>query len=411
MFMEPIELVLGHPAAGGGFVARDDGGRVVFVRHGLPGERVRAVITEEHPRWARADAIEILEASPDRVSAPCSRAGVGRCGGCDYQHASLEAQRGFKAQLIAEQLRRVAKIDRTVEVEAAPENNGGLGNRTRVRFGVSPRGHIGMRQHRSNEIVEMPTCPLAVERIAAMYLEAETYPAGYDIEACAIEGSAEASLLRDTAETHTTEATLNDGFDHVVVDTTLGRVQETTVAGMTFQVSPGSFWQIHRRAPEILVAAVLKGLDLHPGDCVLDLYAGVGLFTKAAAEVVGVDGLVVAIEDSEVATEDAIRNTSALAWVDVITGNVDGESVRENGIGSTHGIIDPPRSGIDRSALEALNAISTLKTIVSVSCDPATFARDLKLLMDAGWQLGEVRAFDLFEHTEHVEILGTLTRP
>ena len=99
--MTTVEVVLGGPAAGGGFVARDPDGRVLFVRHGLPGERVRALITEEQPRWARADAIEILEPSVDRVTPPCPASGPGGCGGCDFQHVELHVQRELKAQLLA----------------------------------------------------------------------------------------------------------------------------------------------------------------------------------------------------------------------------------------------------------------------------------------------------------------------
>ena len=114
--METIELTLGKPASGGGFVARDEGGRVVFVRHGLPGERVRALLTEEHARWAHADAVEIIEPAAERVRPPCAAAGPGRCGGCDYQHATLAARRSFKGQLVSEQLRRVAGLELEVEV-------------------------------------------------------------------------------------------------------------------------------------------------------------------------------------------------------------------------------------------------------------------------------------------------------
>ena len=109
--MTHVELTLGAPASGGGFVARGDDGRVYFVRHGLPGERVRAVVTEEHAKWARADAIEILAASGERVEPPCEFAGPGKCGGCDYQHASRSSQLVFKTQLLQEQLRRIGKFD------------------------------------------------------------------------------------------------------------------------------------------------------------------------------------------------------------------------------------------------------------------------------------------------------------
>ena len=159
--METFELTLTHPAAGGGFVGRDATGRVVFVRHGLPGERVRVEITEDHARWARADVIEVLEASPDRVTPPCRLSGPGRCGGCDYQHATLAAQRRFKTQLLAEQLKRVAKLDLVVEVEAADPGGDGLHNRTRVRFGTDVDGRLGMRRHHSHDLMSRPACSTA----------------------------------------------------------------------------------------------------------------------------------------------------------------------------------------------------------------------------------------------------------
>jgi tRNA/tmRNA/rRNA uracil-C5-methylase (TrmA/RlmC/RlmD family) len=404
--MEPIELTLTHPAAGGGFVGRDESGRVIFVRHGLPGERVRAVITEEHQRWARADAIEILEESPDRVKPPCHLAGTGKCGGCDYQHASLEAQRRFKGQLIAEQLRRVAKIDLTVEVEPAHPETDGLGNRTRVRFGVTEDGRLAMRRHGSHDLVEVKRCPLAVEAISDLDLGRQEWPEGCEVEIVALEGSDEPSILITRNELSDDESeTLG-----VVVDDSSARTEVTEVDGLSFNVSPGSFWQIHRRAPEILVTAVLEGLELSEGDQVLDLYCGAGLFTKAIAREVGESGLVVGLETSAISAADARRNTSETPWVDILTIEVGYEVIEEVGPGFSHVVLDPPRSGVDRGALESLCEITALRRMVSVSCDPATFARDLRFLLDEGWELESIRAFDLFEMTEHVEIVAVLER-
>ena len=174
--MTTLELVLGSPAAGGGIAARDEGGRVIFVRHGLPGERVRATLTEEHPRWARADAIEILEASADRVEAPCPFAGPSRCGGCDYQHVSLPAQRRLKAELLNQQLARVAGLELAVEVEPAELEADGLGTRTRVRYGVDESGQLGMRVHRSHELVAVDSCPLGVSRLSELKLSSTSWP-------------------------------------------------------------------------------------------------------------------------------------------------------------------------------------------------------------------------------------------
>jgi len=119
-----MSLEAGPIAAGGGCVARADDGRVVFVRHCLPGEYVLAVITEETKSYLRADAVEIVEASPYRVDPPCPYAGPGLCGGCDWQHVQLAAQRGLKADLVAQQLRRLAGVELVVEVEEVEVSGG-----------------------------------------------------------------------------------------------------------------------------------------------------------------------------------------------------------------------------------------------------------------------------------------------
>jgi tRNA/tmRNA/rRNA uracil-C5-methylase (TrmA/RlmC/RlmD family) len=174
-------------AQGGWCVARPEEGPVVFVRHALPGERVRARITEVTTSFARADAVEILEPSPDRVQAPCPSARPGGCGGCDWQHASLPAQRALKASVIGQQLRRLAGVDREVTVEPLPgdeddsgagtpgadgdraagladnskERQPGFGWRTRVQFAVRADGLAGLRGHRSHEIIDVGDCLIA----------------------------------------------------------------------------------------------------------------------------------------------------------------------------------------------------------------------------------------------------------
>ena len=156
-----LELEVGEAAHGGWCVARtgEAGGRVVFVRHALPGERVRARVTQATARFARADAVEILEPSPDRVPPPCPHARPGGCGGCDWQHASLPAQRALKATVIRQQLRRIAGIDRDVTVEPVAGDADGLGWRTRVRFAVRKDGTAGLRQHRSHDGRPGPALP------------------------------------------------------------------------------------------------------------------------------------------------------------------------------------------------------------------------------------------------------------
>ena len=400
-------------------MARDPGGRVLFVRHGLPGERVIAEITEEHPRWARADAIEILEPSQDRIDPACPAAGPGGCGGCDFQHVDLAVQRDLKAMLLEEQLRRVAKIDHTVVVEAV--EGAGLGNRTRIRFGVDELGRLGMRRHGSHDIVAIDHCPLGVEAIGNLDLNEEVWPAGADVEVVAVTGSAPiAYAVLDEEEGADDGESIDDlspvGDDVIseegdqVEDESGSGLLTTTVLGEEFTVSPGVFWQIHRRAPEVLTHAVLEGLDLREGDRVLDLYCGAGLFTLPIARLVGHSGRVIGIEAADVAAIDAIGNLGDLPQSRILNTTVTGASLRDHLAGASRCVLDPPRRGVDRSALLALAGSAVMERIVMVSCDPATFARDLRLLLDQGFSIASIRAFDLFEMTEHIEIVCVVTR-
>ncbi len=400
-------------------MARDPGGRVLFVRHGLPGERVIAEITEEHPRWARAEAIEILEPSPDRINPACPAAGPGGCGGCDFQHVDLAVQRDLKAMLLEEQLRRVAKIDHTVVVEAV--EGAGLGNRTRIRFGVDELGRLGMRRHGSHDIVAIDHCPLGVEAIGNLDLNEEVWPAGADVEVVAVTGSAPiAYAVLDEEEGADDGESIDDlspvGDDVIseegdqVEDESGSGLLTTTVLGEEFTVSPGVFWQIHQRAPEVLTQAVLEGLDLREGDRVLDLYCGAGLFTLPIARLVGHSGRVIGIEAADVAAIDAIGNLGDLPQSRILNTTVTGASLRDHLAGASRCVLDPPRRGVDRSALLALAGSAVMERIVMVSCDPATFARDLRLLLDQGFSIASIRAFDLFEMAEHIEIVCVVTR-
>ena len=185
---QTLEVTAVDVAQGGWCVARPEGLPVLFVRHALPGERVLARVTEVTSRFARADAIEVREASPDRVEPPCQNAHPGGCGGCDWQHASLPAQRALKAAVIAQQLRRVAglELDTEITVEALPEQGeAGLGWRTRVQFAVRPDGLAGLRAHRSHEVVDIGDCPIAHPAIRDLGLLDYSWEGAGTVEAAA----------------------------------------------------------------------------------------------------------------------------------------------------------------------------------------------------------------------------------
>jgi tRNA/tmRNA/rRNA uracil-C5-methylase (TrmA/RlmC/RlmD family) len=400
---ELLELTAGTVAAGGACVARAPDGRVVFVRHVLPGERVLARVTGETRHFLRADAVEVLEASPDRVEPPCPYAGPGLCGGCDWQHVALPAQRQLKAQLVEEQLRRVAKVERAVEVEAVPGDVEGLRWRTRVQLAVDSTGRAGLRKHRSHEIQPVDFCLIASQDVEEVGAEALSWPGATSVEVAA-DGD---QRVISVSGRH---ARLPDVASGVVVEGRPVRAPHGlrhTVLGRSYEVVAGGFWQVHPGAAEALARAVLDGLDPQPGDSAVDLYAGVGLFAALLGERVGPAGTVLAVESDARACADAARNTADLPQVRIRTAEVDAAQVRRVGRPDLV-VLDPPRAG---AGLEVTRALAGLRPrrLAYVACDPASFARDLRVLLDAGWQLESLRGFDLFPMTEHVELVAVLS--
>jgi tRNA/tmRNA/rRNA uracil-C5-methylase (TrmA/RlmC/RlmD family) len=405
---EELVLDVGAPAAGGACVARTEAGQVVFVRHTLPGERVRAVVTSRTSSFLRADAVEVLRASPDRVEEPCPFAKPGRCGGCDWQHVALPRQRELKAELVAEQLRRLAGLDLVPLVEEVAGAPGGLRWRTRVSFAVDAQGRAGLHKHRSHALELVDRCLIATEGVEQVGVERLAWPGATQVEVAEAGGQRVLSV----AAASRTEPDLPDVEAGVAVDgrplrTPHGLVHE--VLGRRYEVRTGGFWQVHVGAATVLAQAVLDGLDPQPGERAVDLYAGAGLFAALLGERVGPLGAVTAVESDARACADAARNTADLPHVKVRTAPVDPAQVRRLGSPDLV-VLDPPRSG---AGLETTRALCGLRPrrLVYVACDAASFARDLKVLLDAGWQMPSLRAFDLYPMTEHVELVAVLTPP
>jgi tRNA/tmRNA/rRNA uracil-C5-methylase (TrmA/RlmC/RlmD family) len=405
-----LELTIGAPAAGGGCVARAPDGRVVFVRHALPGERVRAGVSGETTSFLRADAVEVIDPSPDRVERPCPYAGPGACGGCDYQHVRLGAQRELKAALVAEQLRHLAGIDLVVVVEEVAGGTDGLGWRTRVRFAVDRSGRLGFRKHRSHDLQLVDHCLLATPQVEAVGAEALRWPGASEVEIFA--SPQDAQRVVTVHSTRRQQSRLPDVDAGVVLD---GRTAKrpprlhVKVLGRSFQVSSGSFWQVHPAAPATLATAVIEGLEPQPGERVLDLYAGVGLFSALVGVAVGPEGAVLAVERDERACVDAEHNVADLEHVEVARANVTPEYLSELGYGPDLVVLDPARDGAGRGVTAWLASWRpSPRRLAYVACDPASFARDLKVLLDAGWSMRSLRAFDLFPMTEHVELVAVL---
>jgi tRNA/tmRNA/rRNA uracil-C5-methylase (TrmA/RlmC/RlmD family) len=382
----PVDI--GAVAHGGHCVARYEG-RVIFARHCLPGERVMLRLTDtSQDRFWRADAVEILQPSPDRVDPPCAVAGPGLCGGCDFQHVQLTAQRRLKTEVVAEQLSRMAKIEWRGEVEPVTSAafRDGLGWRKRMRYHVDEHGLAGLRAHRSHEIIPLPPggCPIAA--VDTPSVVDQRWPPG-------------AELLAATATSG--QALYVDQRLHLGSAELVERA-----AGRDWAVAADGFWQVHPAAADTLVGAVLAGLGPQRRETALDLFCGVGLFAGALAdhgcEVWGVDS-------SRVAVAAGRRNLEDVAdRVHLSTGRVDRRLDALPGRADLI-VLDPPRAGAGRAVMAAV-AGRRPRAMAYVACDPAALARDLASAAGLGYQAVSIRAFDLFPMTHHIECVAILER-
>jgi len=405
-----LELELGAVGHGGFCVARHEG-RVVFVRHGLPGERVRVRVTEDRGgSFCRADAVAVLRASVDRVSPPCPMAGPGRCGGCDFQHATPAAQRKLKSAVVAEQLRRLGGLDRTaedVEVEELPGSVDGLRWRTRVRLAVGADGHAGLHAHRSATVLAIPDCPQAAPGVLAGVLERSWTPGS---EVAAVSDSAGAQhvvelvAVADAPGRRPRRGTRPRTRPRVVIGT--GRAVQQA-AGRDWEVLATGFWQGHVGAAAVYSQVVAQWASAPVGATAWDLYGGVGLFAAVLAEQVGPAGQVISVESSKLAVADATAALADLGQVRFVTGTV--EAALAGLPRPVHTVVlDPPRSGAGRAVVEAITAAGPA-TVVYVACDPAALGRDVALFAAQGYQLSALRAFDAFPMTHHVECIALFT--
>jgi tRNA/tmRNA/rRNA uracil-C5-methylase (TrmA/RlmC/RlmD family) len=414
---DEVVLEIGNVAHGGHCVARlrtpgDDGpGRVVFVRHTLPGERVRARLTETGAKasfW-RADAVEVLEASPDRVESAWPEAGPGGVGGGELAHVRLEAQRAWKAGVLREQLQRLARVERDVRAEALPgdDERGGLGWRTRVGFLADREGRAGMRRFRSHDVLPVTRMPLMSEALADLDLLGRRWTPGARVEAVAPAGGDQPLVLVDDQpfDLRRGKADPRPNARNAVREQV--RVGDREWA---YRVAGAGFWQVHREAAATLTGAVLGALGDVTGSRVVDLYSGAGLFTLPLADAVGETGTVAAVEGDARAVKDARRNLHDRGQVALHAGDVatvlaaGGAGARADAV-----VLDPPRVGAGRDVVRAVAGLAPSR-VVYVACDPAALARDVAYLAEEGYTLADVTGYDLFPMTHHVEAVALLTR-
>ena len=378
---DQVEVEIGNVAHGGHFIARHEG-QVIFVRHGITGERAIIEITHVTSKIARADVIKVIDPSPARVDAPCKYATPELCGGCDFQHIDLAFQRELKRRVVVEQFKRIGGIDIELDVKQVPPTDG-LHWRTRMDFAISPRGKMGLYSSRSNAVIELDECLIASEKMNLKELTSRTWK-GSDRVEVAVSSSGERNVTR--------------GGRSITGPTEL----HESVLGNSYICSPTTFWQSHSAAPETLMATAIAWLDPKPGDVAADLYGGAGLFTAPISKAVGATGKVHLIELDKSAIADARNIFKSTKNVEIRQGRVEVEMKKISSVDVV--LLDPPRTGAGAEVVGSIVKANPRK-IIYVSCDPASLARDAKDLLAGGYEIGQIVGYDLFPMTAHVECI------
>ena len=386
-----VQVTIEKVAHGGHFIARHDGA-VIFVRHAIPGENCTIQITSTGSSFNRADVVSVEAPSEFRVDAPCSFANRNGCGGCDFQHISVEHQRTLKSDVIAEQFSRIAKIEMRVEVEEVGESTHW---RTRAIATTDRNGKLGFYKSRSHSIAPVTDCIICVEGMDFSEIASRDLKGDVRVEISASNTGERSIALAPTRGEE--KARLTEG----------PAVLHENVLGRSLEVSQESFWQSHKKAPEVLTQVILEFAQLKSGEHVLDLYGGVGLFSAAILDAVGPTGHVDLIEGSKVATADAARNFAAFSNITIATGDVAKLLPRITAADVV--VLDPPRDGAGKEAVAHIARLAP-RAIVYVACDPAALARDTAYLADHSYSLVKVRAFDLFPMTHHIECVALYAR-
>lgn len=401
-----VDLDATNIAHGGISVARLDG-RVVFVTDAIPGERVRARITDDRKKafW-RAETVEVLDPSPHRRPHPWTEAAVDRdparrAGGAEFGHIDPAHQRTLKAQVLREALARFGGVERETEVEALPGPADGTGWRTRVRLHVAEDGTVGPYAARSHTVVPVRDLPLAVDELREIAPLAERFDAA----------TGTVDLLAPSV-----------GGPRLIVGRQERSVVREVVGEREFRVDDGGFWQVHRHAAATLSAAVAEAVDetrFDPKAANLDLYGGVGLLAAALGDRFGAGTRITTVESDARATEHAAENLADWVGALAVTARVEhwardlaaaaASPAERARLRAATVVLDPPRAGAGRAVVDALAAVAPAQ-LVYVACDPVAFARDVGLFGEHGYRLERLRAFDLFPMTHHVEAVGLLVR-
>jgi 23S rRNA (uracil1939-C5)-methyltransferase len=388
-----LELTATAMAAGGDAVARDDRGRVIFVRGALPGETVEATVVDERTDFARAVAVAVLDPSTDRVTPPCPHVDRG-CGGCGWQHVHPSAQVRLKVEIVAEALRRQGGLE-DPRVKAAPALPA-TGYRTTLRLAVTPTG-AGFRRHHGHDVVEIDSCLVAHPLLETLVAEGSFGTAEEVTLRCGVATGERLALVSPSVE----GVDLPDDVQVVGVDEVRsGRrawIHEE-IDGHRFRVSARSFFQARPDGAAQLAAMVRTALNGAPDGPFVDLYGGVGLFAATS----GAGRRITLVERSSSSVADARAN---LPGAKVLLVDVD----RWRPSSAAAVVADPSRTGLGRDAVKAIAGTGTTHFAL-VSCDPASLGRDARLLEAAGFRHDGSTVVDMFPHTPHVEVVSRFVR-
>lgn len=399
-----LELEVTNVAHGGISVARHEG-RVVFVSDAIPGEIVRARITEDSKKsfW-RAETVSVVRPSEFRQphvwsAASIDRAPEDRAGGAEFGHIEIGHQRELKRQVLADSLKRMAGIETDVVVEALPGNEDGTGWRTRVRLQVDESGRPGPFAARSHRVIEVADLPLATTAVQDAAPLGERFP-----------GEASIEILEPST-----------GGARLIIGRQRPMVIRERVGDREFRLDDRGFWQVHTAAAETLSEAVKAAIDpelFDPRADNLDLYGGVGLLAAAVGDRFGSATRITTVESDAAATEHAGENLAEWVGAAAVTARVErflgalattaGANQRTRLTAATV-VLDPPRAGAGKEVIVTLAELQPAQ-LIYVACDPVALSRDVGLLAERGYELAALRSFDLFPNTHHVEAVARLVR-
>ena len=410
--MQTITVELTTMAHGGDALGRSEG-KVIFVPYAMPGETVRAEITEDKGHYAFARLVEVVEPAPPRVDPPCPYFGQGKCGGCQWQHIAYDAQVRLKREILVDQLERIGDIEAPMVHSTLPDETG-WAYRNHAQFHPAIEGGLGFQRGSSDpagegarpQIMPIDFClilhpmladlydliDLDVDGLVRLVLRAGT-ATGDRLVGFEMEEDKPPALEAD--ETVSCVLLLEEGgYANLIGDNYITEM----VADHAYRISASSFFQVNTRQAAQLVDLASAYLDLKGDEVVVEAFCGVGLFTTPLAEQAE---LVIGIESSASAVDDLLENTEGQGNIEIVEGAVE-DVLPEIAVPLDAVLLDPPRGGVDRHALDALAELAP-RRIVYVSCDPATLARDAKRLGQKGYVLVEAQPVDMFPQTYHVE--------